>query len=146
MHRIVVRRSPIHGRGLFAVRPIPAGSRILEYKGAVTEWRAAIDWHSASDSTIGHTFFFGLSDGRVIDGGRGGNSARWINHACSPNCAAVEEHGRVYIEAAIDITAGTELYLDYRLSVAGRRTAAVRRQYACRCGSPGCRGTMLAPA
>ena len=33
LRRIVVRNSPIHGRGVFAVRPIPKGTRILEYKG-----------------------------------------------------------------------------------------------------------------
>ena len=48
---------------------------------------------------INHTFYFSLHDGRVIDGGRRGNDARWINHACSPNCEAYEDEGRVYIHA-----------------------------------------------
>jgi SET domain-containing protein len=144
MRRIVVRQSAIHGRGVFAVRPIAAGERILEYKGKVTDWQQALRRYRRSSTPDGHTFLFGLSDGRVIDGGSGGNSARWFNHACSPNCTTIEDNGRVYIEAATDIDIGDELFIDYQLDVDGRRTAAVRLQYACRCQSSQCRGTMLA--
>ena len=42
----------------------------------------------------------------VIDGGRRGNDARWINHACSPNCEAYEEEGRVFIHALRPIARG----------------------------------------
>jgi uncharacterized protein len=38
----------------------------------------------------GHTFFFGLADGRVIDGGQSGNSVRWLNHSCAANCESIE--------------------------------------------------------
>jgi SET domain-containing protein len=92
MRRVSVRHSPVHGKGLFAIRQLWAGERVLEYKGEVTSWRNAPRRHSRDD-VAGHTFLFGLSDGRVIDGSRGGNSARWINHACTPHCEAVEDGG-----------------------------------------------------
>ena len=92
----------------------------------------------------GHTFLFGLSDGRVIDGSLGGNSARWLNHACVANCEAVESDGRVYIQAVSNIKAGEELFIAYGLTTEGRASAAVRAQHACRCGHRRCRGTMLA--
>ena len=92
-----------------------------------------------------HTFYFSLDDGvHVIDANVGGNSARWINHSCEPNCETEEtEDGRVYIQAIRDIRRGEELSYDYQLSVAGRVTAKEKKGYACRCGAPRCRGTML---
>lgn len=144
MRRIAVRQSSVHGRGVFALRDIQAGERIIEYKGRVMSWRSAIARHQKLACEDGHTFVFGLSDGRVIDGGAGGNSARWINHACTPNCTAEEDEGRVFIFASHAIRAGDEILIDYQLSVDGRRTAAVRAAYACRCQSQECRGTMLA--
>src|SRR6516165_4353579 len=83
--RITTRGSPVHGRGVFALQPIAAGERLIEYAGEVTSWRRAA---ARQQSENGHTFVFGLSDGRVIDGSRGGNSARFLNHACDPNCEA----------------------------------------------------------
>ena len=145
MRRVVVRRSPVHGRGVFALRALAAGDRILEYKGEVTTWRKAAGRLRRS-AALGHTFVFGLSDGRVIDGSRGGNSARWLNHACSANCQAVEEDGRVFIETLTDIEVGAELFICYGLVVDGRITKEVRAQYQCRCGGRNCTGTMLGSA
>jgi SET domain-containing protein len=81
----------------------------------------------------------------VIDALYGGNASRWINHACEPNCEADEQDGRVFIQALRDIAPGEELFYDYGLVIDDRYTAKLKKQYACRCGSPICRGTMLAP-
>jgi len=142
MRRVAVRQSVIHGRGVFATRPLRAGERILEYKGEVTTWESAVQrYESRSDD--GHTFLFGRSDGQVIDGDRGGNSARWLNHACAPNCETIELEGRVFIHAARDIRIGEELFIDYALEVDDGTTDDERGAYRCRCGMSGCRGTML---
>lgn len=53
----------------------------------------------------------------VIDGGRDGNSARWLNYTCAPNCKAIEMDGRVFINAVRDIQSGEELLIDYALEV-----------------------------
>jgi uncharacterized protein len=143
MRRVVVRRSPVHGKGVFALRPLAAGERVLEYKGEVTSWRKAAG-RLRRDGALGHTFVFGLSDGRVIDGSRGGNSARWLNHACAANCEAIEEDGRVFIETLTEIEAGAELFIRYGLTVDGPVTDEVRAQYQCRCGASTCRRSMLA--
>ena len=81
----------------------------------------------------------------MIDGKVDGNSSRWINHACQPNCEAEDDNGRVYIRALRDIHPGEELFFDYGLVLEGRHTAKVKKQFECHCGSPQCRGTMLAP-
>ncbi|WP_350357282.1 SET domain-containing protein-lysine N-methyltransferase [Paraburkholderia fungorum] len=143
MKRISVRSSTVHGRGVFALRPLCAGELILEYTGTVMSWKRAVSRHRKFGH-VGHTFLFGLSDGRVIDGSLGGNSARWLNHACVANCEAVEWNGRVRILAVSDIQPGEELFITYGLSIEGHLSAAVRAQYACRCGHRRCRGTMLA--
>ena len=134
-----VRHSAIHGRGVFATRTIRKGTVIIEYRGRRITWEAAID-----PSNPTHTFFFSLSDGRVIDAGRRGNAARWINHSCAPNCRTFEDDdGRVFIEARRTIHAGEELAYDYRLQVDERITRKLRAEYACRCGAKRCRGTLL---
>jgi hypothetical protein len=74
-----------------------------------------------------------------------GNSARWINHSCAPNCEAEEVDGRVFIHALRDIAADEELFYDYGLVIDARQTKKLKEEYACRCGARKCRGTMLAP-
>ena len=141
----IVRRSPIHGNGVFARRKIHAGDRIEEYTGErITAEESAIRAEK-SGGPVNHTFFFSLNDGQVIDGGSGGNDSRFINHACEPNCEAEEDQGRVYIFALQDIERGEELYYNYALEYEERHTAKVKKQFECRCGMPNCTGTMLAP-
>ncbi|SKD05607.1 hypothetical protein SAMN05446934_9681 [Paraburkholderia hospita] len=123
LRRITARRSSVHGKGLFALQPIAAGERLIEYKGEVTSWRRAA---ARLRSEAGHTFVFGLSDGRVIDGSRGGNSARFLNHACAPNCEAIETGDRVFIHALTAIQPGEELFIDYGLVIDGEITDEVR--------------------
>ncbi|SDV48503.1 SET domain-containing protein [Chitinasiproducens palmae] len=142
--RTIVRRSGIHGRGVFALKPIAAGSRLFEYEGERIGWPEALRRHPHDPDNPHHTFYFSLEDGRVIDGKYGGNSSRYINHSCAPNCAAEERDGRVFIHALRDIAAGQELFYDYGLVLDGRHTAKVKRDYACLCGAATCRGTMLA--
>ena len=142
----VVRRSRIHGRGVFATRTIRKGSDIIEYRGRRISMDEADNLPDSDPDNPFHTFLFELNDGRVIDAGVRGNAARWINHSCRPNCVPYEDDdGRVFIEAKRTIRAGEELSYDYRLNVPGRRTAKMLADYACRCGAPRCRGTMLDP-
>lgn len=140
-----VHQSPVHGNGVFANRRIGAGERIVEYKGRIISWDEATERAAASGQPVNYTLFFTLADGNVIDGGDHGNDARFINHACEPNCEAYEEDGRVFIHALRDIEPGEELNYNYALVYDGRHTAAIKRAFACRCGSPSCTGVMLAP-
>lgn len=143
--RIQVRRSGVHGRGVYAVAPIAAGERIVEYKGERISDEEATRRHPADPREPHHTFYFSLEGGGVIDARRGGNSARWINHSCAPNCEANEIAGRVYIHALRDLEPGEELFYDYHLIVDERYTAKLKREYRCLCGAAACRGTMLYP-
>ena len=84
--RTFVRRSPIHGRGVFAKVDIPKGERVIEYKARKITWAQADRWYADDESKPSHTFLFTLDDKYVLDGNKDANSARWINHACNPNC------------------------------------------------------------
>lgn len=144
--RIQVRRSGVHGKGVFALQPIAAGQRVIEYTGEVISWPEAQRRHPHDPADPHHTFFFHIDEQHVIDAKVGGNAARWINHACDPNCEAEETpEGRIFIKALRDLQPGEELFYDYGLVIDERLTRTLKRQYACRCGSPDCRGTMLAP-
>lgn len=140
-----VENSPIHGRGVFARRPIRAGQRLMEYRGERIDWPEALRRHPRDPDQPNHTFYFSLGDDTVIDGGMQGNSARWINHSCAPNCEAQQQGDRVFIDALRDIVPGEELFFDYSLELDARHTPKLKRDYACRCGAPNCRGTLLAP-
>ena len=141
--RIQVRRSTVHGRGVFAVAEIAEGEPIIEYTGEVIDWPEALRRHPHDPSNPNHTFYFSLESGQVIDAKHGGNSSRWINHACEPNCIADETDGRVFIRALHSLNPGDELFYDYGLVLDERITAKLKKQYACCCGAVSCRGTML---
>ena len=143
--RIQVRRSGVHGKGVFAVAALARGAVIIEYKGEVINWKEALRRHPHDPADPNHTFYFHIDDGNVIDAKVGGNSARWINHACQPNCEADEANGRVFIKALRAVRPGEELFYDYGLVLDERQTAKVKKQFECRCGTPRCRRTMLAP-
>ena len=143
--RIEARSSGVHGKGVFALVDIEPGKKIIEYKGEVITWREAQRRHPHDPSDPNHTFYFHINEKHVIDGGSAGNRARWINHACDPNCEADEKNGRVFIKSIRAIAAGEELNYDYGLIIDERYTAKLKAQYPCWCGSPLCRGTLLAP-
>lgn len=143
--RIQVRRSGIHGKGVYAVQDIAAGEALIEYLGEIINWEEAQARHPHDPANPNHTFYFHIDESRVIDALHGGNSSRWINHACDPNCEAHERDGRVFIRALRDIVCGEELNYDYGLIIEERYTKKLKAEYPCWCGSARCRGTLLAP-
>ena len=149
--KIVARKSAIHGNGVFASAPIAKGERIVEYKGQ-RRTHADVDAGESGDVDSGHTFLFTLNDEYVIDANFLGNSARWINHGCKPNCEAVLDENerdpkksRVFIEAIRAIKPGEELTYDYGITLDEPHTARLKKIWACRCGAKTCTGTMLKP-
>ena len=143
--RIQVRRSGVHGKGVFAVTDIAEGETLIEYVGQIISWEEAQAKHPHDPSDPNHTFYFHIDEQHVIDAKVGGNSSRWINHACDPNCEADEVAGRIFIKALRNIAAGEELHYDYGLIIDERYTPKLKAEYPCWCGSPQCRGTLLAP-
>ena len=141
-----VRRSKVHGRGVFATRAIRKGEVLAEFTGerishAEANWR-----YRHRDFNDSHTFLFTVSSRTVIDARHGGNDTRFINHRCDPNCEPQIIRGRVFIVAIRAIRPGDELGFEYNIGREDDDPPNVDDIYACRCGARRCRGTILWPA
>ena len=139
-----IRESAIQGRGVFARRRIRPGQRVIEYTGERISNEEADSRYDDEKMQRHHTFLFTLDQKTVVDGNRGGNDSRFINHACDPNCEAVIEDGKIWIYALKNIQPGVELGYDYQYE----RTNDLDDEnlYFCKCGSPKCRGSIMKPA
>ena len=128
---LVIRRSKIHGDGVYATAQIKKGAIVAEYSGPRLTNEAADALYDYSP----RTYLFGLLDGEhVIDGD---GIAAFINHSCDPNCEADEIRGRVIIRTIRRIAAGEELAYDYNLYDGDPEDSAP-----CCCGAMACRGSM----
>jgi hypothetical protein len=139
-----VRQSGIHGKGVFATTTIPKGARIVEYRGQrISPEEADARYRNQDKADI--VLLFAVDESTVIDAAVHGNAARFINHSCAPNCEAVLEDGRIFIEALRQIQPGEELCYDYGLELDEREKKNSAKLYPCHCGSRKCRGTLAAP-
>jgi SET domain-containing protein len=102
--RIRVARSRT-GRGVFAVESIPRGACILEYTGRPATPKQILE-------NTGK-YLFWTSSKTMIDGNIPGNTARFINHSCAPNCEIDIKNRRIYVFAKRSIKPGEELTYDY---------------------------------
>jgi SET domain-containing protein len=141
----VIRRSAIQGRGAFATRLIRRGQRVIEYTGERIDNDEADRRYDDEKMGRHHTFLFIVDDDTVVDAAVGGNDARFINHSCDPNLEAVVEGKRIFIYALRTIRPGEELAYDYQYERFTTHTEDDEKFYACRCGAPNCRGTILVP-
>ncbi|OLY91583.1 hypothetical protein SAMN05444008_103186 [Cnuella takakiae] len=115
---LVVKTStlPNAGQGLFTKTFIPAGTRIVEYKGRITTWKEVEDDHD-------NAYLFTVTEDHVIDARKALKTfARYANDArgftrikgITNNCYYVQdEENRVFIEAKRDIPAGGEIFVGY---------------------------------
>ena len=139
-----IRESPMQGLGAFATRAIPVDTRLIEYAGARLTPAESEARYPDLPGARHHTFLFAIDDDVVIDAAVDGNEARFINHACDPNCDAVIEDGRIWIETVRDVPSGEELAYDYAYLLEERHSPAAKRRFPCHCGAARCRGTILA--
>ncbi len=117
---VVVKRSSA-GLGLFAARPFKKGERIIEYFGRTIT--------NAEAYTSRSKYLFEVHGRKTIDGATRRNTARYINHACRPNCEPEIERGRVFIDAIRNIKVGEELSYDYGKEYVDTHI----KPYGCRC-------------
>jgi hypothetical protein len=141
----VIKQSRIQGKGAYATRPIRKGERIIEYVGERISWAESDRRYDDTSTKRHHTFLFAVNKKIVIDAAVDGNDARFINHSCEPNCEAIGEKSRIFIEALRAIEPGEELTYDYAYEREKGTTEEDEKLYVCHCGSAKCRGTILAP-
>ncbi|CAN5709682.1 hypothetical protein BH11PSE3_BH11PSE3_25940 [soil metagenome] len=108
--KLLVKKSRLHGKGLFAAEDIPWGVKIIEYKGEIIPDAVAV-----ARITKGADSIFELGKDANIDGSVNGNEARYANHARrKPNCFVLRDAGKIWIVAGIEgIRKGEELTFDY---------------------------------
>ena len=122
------RRSKLHGWGVFAQQPITKNTRIVDYAGEKISHQESLR-RERKYMRKGCIWCFQLNRRWVRDAAVGGNVARFINHACKPNCYVHIIGDTIWIRAARNIRKGEELTYDYMTDGEG--------QIQCRC-RPGC--------
>ncbi len=133
-----VRTSNIHQRGVFTLKTIPEGIKLIEYIGEKISRTEALQ-REAINNTTGLTYLFDLNENTFIDGAVGGNESAYINHACTPNCVPRTLEGKIWIVSAREIKPNEELTYDYQFP------SDDVVQDICRCGTKYCRGTIQLP-
>jgi uncharacterized protein len=126
--KIVRRRSPISGWGVYTAERITKNTRIVAYTGERISFRESLR-RERVQVPRGKIWCFVVGRNTVIDGSVGGNIARFINHACRPNCYSQVIDGVIWVRAARNIRKGEELTYCYNTEGAGG--------IPCRC-RPGC--------
>ncbi|XP_039476845.1 histone-lysine N-methyltransferase NSD3 isoform X3 [Oreochromis aureus] len=127
------------GWGLRTNQALKKGDFVTEYVGEVIDSEECQQRiKRAHENHVTNFYMLTLTKDRVIDAGPKGNSSRFINHSCSPNCETqkwtVNGDVRIGIFALCDIEAGTELTFNYNLHCVGNRRTS------CHCGSDNCSG------
>jgi uncharacterized protein len=110
--RIARRRSKLHGWGVIALEPINKNKRIIEYAGEMISHKESLKRENRYLKR-GEIWCFTVNRRWVRDGAVGGNNARFINHACRPNCYSQVVGHTIWIRAARNIEAGEELTYNY---------------------------------
>jgi SET domain-containing protein len=125
---LVRSRSKVHGFGVFAAEPIAKNRRVIDYAGELVrnDQSERREDRYLADGCI---WVFRVNRTWSRDAAVGGNIARFINHACRPNCWFEVVDRTIWIRAARSIRKGEELTYDY--ATVGARTIP------CRC-RPGC--------
>lgn len=142
---IAVRKSKIHGTGVFARKDIPAGTRIIEYVGdritkRESDRRYQIAWDRAQNGNgnEGIVYIFTLNKRHDVDGSVSWNTAKYINHSCDPNCETDIIRGHIWIIAIRDIMRGEEISYNYGYDFDSYE------DHPCHCGAENCVGYILA--
>jgi len=141
---IVVKKSKIHGTGVFAKTDIPVGTRVIEYVGdRITKvesdrrYQEAWDKIENGNKNDGIVYIFTLNKRHDIDGAVSWNTAKYINHSCDPNCETDIIRGHIWIIALRDIKKGTEFSYNYGYEFDSWY------DHPCKCGAKNCIGYIL---
>jgi len=141
---VLKKRSGIHGYGLFARIDIPRSTRIIEYVGEkITKAEAdrrgpKLVAYAKKHHQSGAVYLFELNKKYDIDGHVDYNTAKFINHSCSPNCEAQIIRGAIWTIALRDIKKGEELFYNYGYDL------ETYEEHPCLCASVRCQGYIAA--
>ena len=142
MERLDVRRSHIHGWGLYLKRDVKRHEFIVEYVGEIVRLCVGDKRERYYDEClgVGSCYLFRLDTDNIVDATRRGSVARFINHCCKPNAYAKvvnldSQLKKIVIVALTDLNAGDEVMYDYKFAIEDEKIP-------CSCGAPNCKGVM----
>ncbi|MDA9090242.1 SET domain-containing protein-lysine N-methyltransferase [Pelagibacteraceae bacterium] len=131
-----VKKSNIDNRGLYAAKNIKAGTIVIHYKGKlITKKETEKNPKYDNDKAI---YLFNLNNRYDMDGDFSYNTARLINHSCSPNCEVDGKGLKLWIYALKDIKKGEELSYDY-----GFGYDENYKDFVCKCRAKNCCGYIV---
>ena len=140
-----IKKSKIHGTGIYALEDIKKGTQIIEYVGEKIT-KAEGDKRSANrikkflnKKNEGSVYIFELNKKYDLDGTPEYNKARYINHSCSPNCEVDIIKNRIWISAIKKIKKGDELNYDYGYPFDKEDYS----DHECKCGANNCIGYII---
>src|SRR4051812_224489 len=79
-YKLEIRKSKIHRFGVYALEPIPANRKVIEYTG---ERCNRMETKRRGEGE--YTYLYTLDNYWTLDGAVGGSGAEIINHSCEPN-------------------------------------------------------------
>ena len=140
-----VKKSTVHGSGVFATKDIAKNQKIIQYIGEKISKKEG-DRRSAEriknylkEKDEGSVYIFELNKKYDIDGSPFYNQARFINHSCNPNCEVDIIKNEIWISSIKNIKKGDELNYDYGYSF----DQDDFRDHVCRCRSRNCIGYII---
>ena len=135
-----VKKSKIHGTGVFATSNISKNTKIIQYIGEKIT-KAEGDHRSAeriknflNKKNEGSVYIFELNKKYDIDGSPLYKQARYINHSCNPNCEVDIINNEIWITSIKNIKKGDELSYDYGYVF----DVDDYQDHICKCGSSNC--------
>ena len=131
-----IKKSNIDKRGLYASKNINAGVKIIDYVGKLISKKEA-QKNSKFDNSK-DIYLFDINKKWDLDGAWSFNTARLINHSCSPNCEVEGQGLKLWISSLRKIKKGEELTYDY-----GFGYDKDYKQFPCKCRSKNCCGFII---
>tara|TARA_B100001250_G_scaffold350238_1_gene321860 strand:- start:4153 stop:4623 length:471 start_codon:yes stop_codon:yes gene_type:complete len=131
-----IKKSNIDKRGLYAAKNINVGTRIIEYKGKIIT-NKEVEKNPKFDNSK-DIYLFDLNKRYSLDGAFTWNTARLINHSCSPNCEVEGKGNKIWVKSIKNIKKGEELNYDYGFSY-----DSDYKDFPCRCQSKNCCGYIV---
>jgi len=138
----IVRNSKVHGKGVFARKDIPKGTKIIEYVGNIVSSKEGLRIYEeqlkkSKETGVGAVYIFQLNRKQDIDGDVPWNPAKYINHSCNPNCKYKIINNHIWIFSIRDIKKGEELNYDYDYDLDNYQ------DHLCKCNSKDCLGFII---
>ena len=128
-YRLLVKKSTIDGKGVFAMESISARKKIGDLGGEIISARKI----PQLIKEIKRIALVELGNGKALNASTNSNELRYVNHSCTPNTYMRVIRNRVEFYCLRSIKKGEELTCNYGPTHHDGKLP-------CKCGSKNCKG------